>query len=380
MNWVECGTLFLSALVSTAVFVPLAKRIALRCKAIDYPSSRRINTRPVPRLGGIAMFAGLVVALAVLLVGIRFWGWQSPFTPHPNLSVNYVGVAVGVAVMFAVGVADDVKDLRPKLKLAGQIVSACIVAGSGLLLSSIYNPFGGSFIEFGWLSYPITVFYLVAFANIINLIDGLDGLAAGIAAITGITIFSFAVLTNRPDATFLSVAIVGVCIGFLLYNFHPASIFMGDSGSLLLGFSLGVVSLFAVARSALFVSLLVPILAAGVPIIDTALAIMRRKRSHRPIDEADKGHIHHQLMKAGFSHQATVMIMWGWTAILALCAVLITEIHGFARIPILCVIIGVTAFAIVKLDLLEPVLRHHYNPREQNPESKEGKEQGPDGE
>ena len=107
---------------------------------------------------------------------------------------------------------------------------------------------------------------------------------------------------------------------------------------------------------------------------------MRRKRSHRPIDEADKGHIHHQLMKAGFSHQATVMIMWGWTAILALCAVLITEIHGFARIPILCVIIGVTAFAIVKLDLLEPVLRHHYNPREQNPESKEGKEQGPDGE
>lgn len=146
---------------------------------------------------------------------------------------------------------------------------------------------------------------------------------------------------------------------------------MGDSGALLLGFSLGVVSLFAVARSALFVSLLVPILAAGVPIIDTAFAIVRRKRSHRPIDEADKGHIHHRLMKAGFGQRATVLIMWGWTAVLALCAILFTEIHGLARIPIFCVLAGVTVFAIAKLHLLEPVLRHHYHPREKNPADKE---------
>lgn len=372
MNWLECSALFLAALVATVILVPAAKRLAVRFDAIDYPSARRVNTRPVPRLGGVAIFAGLVISLAVLLIGIQLWGWKSPFIPHPSLSVNYIGVAVGVAAMFAVGMADDVKDLRPKVKLVGQIIAACIVAASGLLLSSIYNPFAGNFIEFGWFSYPLTVFYLVAFANIINLIDGLDGLAAGITAITAVTIFAFAVLTNRPDAAFLSIALVGACIGFLLYNFHPASIFMGDSGALLLGFSLGVVSLFAVARSALFVSLLVPILAAGVPIIDTAFAIIRRKRSHRPFDEADKGHIHHRLLKAGFSQRATVLIMWGWTALLALCAVLITEIHGFARIPILCVIVGITVFAIAKLDLIEPILRHHYNPREQHPGNDDG--------
>ena len=371
VNWLECGTLFLVALIATATLVPVAKKLAVRLDAIDYPSARRVNTRPTPRLGGVAIFLGLTVCLAVLLSGMLFWGWPNPFVSHPSLSINYPGVAIGVAAMFAVGVVDDVKGLNPKPKLAGQVIAACIVAGSGLLLSSIYNPFEGGFIEFGWLSYPLTVFYLVAFANIINLIDGLDGLAAGITAITAMTIFVFAVLTNRPDATFLSVAVVGACIGFLLYNFHPASIFMGDSGALLLGFSLGVVSLFAVARSALFVSLLVPILAAGVPIIDTAFAIVRRKRSHRPIDEADKGHIHHRLMKAGFGQSATVLIMWGWTAVLALCAILFTEIHGLARIPIFCVLAGVTVFAIAKLHLLEPVLRHHYHPREKNPADKE---------
>lgn len=371
MNWLECSTLFLVALLATAIFVPLAKRLAVRFDAIDYPSARRVNTEPIPRLGGVAIFLGLAVCFAVLLIGTLVWEWPNPFVSHPSLSVNYAGVAIGVAAMFAVGVVDDIKSLNPKPKLIGQAIAACIVAGSGLLLSSIYNPFGGDFIEFGWFSYPLTVFYLVAFANIINLIDGLDGLAAGITAIAATTIFVFAVLTNRPDATFLSIAIVGACIGFLLYNFHPASIFMGDSGALLLGFALGVVSLFAVARSALFVSLLVPILAAGVPIIDTAFAIVRRKRSHRPIDEADKGHIHHRLMKAGFSQRATVLIMWGWTALLALCAVLITEIHGLARIPIFCVLAGVTIFAIVKLHLLEPVLRHHYHPRKKNPADKE---------
>ena len=138
---------------------------------------------------------------------------------------------------------------------------------------------------------------------------------------------------------------------------------MGDSGSLLLGFSLGVVSLFAVARSALFVSLLVPLLAAGVPIIDTAVAIIRRLRAHEPIDQADRGHIHHRLMQAGFSQRATVLIMWGWTAALSACAVLITELHGAWRIVVFLVVAALTAFGIVKLRLLQPVLLHHYNPR-----------------
>lgn len=364
MNWLECVVLLIVAIVATMLLVPVAKRIAVRFDAIDYPAARRVNMRPVPRMGGIALLGGLIASVIVLFIGCELFDWDSPFKPHPELDVNYVGVAIGVLFMFAVGLVDDAIDLKPKPKLLGQTIAACIVAASGVLLSSIHNPFGEGYIDFGWIAYPLTVFYLVAFANIINLIDGLDGLAAGITAITAATIFVFSILTGRYEAAFMSVALVGVCIGFLRYNFNPASIFMGDSGALLLGFSLGIVSLFAIARSALFVSLLVPILAAGVPIIDTALAIIRRKRAHKPIDSADKGHIHHRLLQAGFTQKATVLIMWAWTAALAICAVFITELEGFARIPFVIIIAAVTAFGILKLRLLHPVLLHHYNPRE----------------
>ena len=363
MDLVECLALFVLAALATMLLVPLAKRLAVRLDAIDYPSARRVNKDPVPRMGGVAMLGGLVVALLAVFLGMRLLGWADPFVPHPSLAVNYVGVGVGVLFMFGVGVADDIYDLKPKTKFAGQVVAACIVVASGLLLSSIRNPFGAGFVEFGWFAYPLTVFYLVAFANVINLIDGLDGLAAGITAISSLTIFVFAVLTNRPDAAIMSIALAGVCAGFLRYNFHPASIFMGDSGALLLGFSLGIVSLFAVARSALFVSLLVPLLAAGGPIIDTTLAIVRRMRAHKPIDQADSGHIHHRLMETGFSQRATVLIMWGWTAALALCGVLITRLGGYARIAVFLVAAGITAYGILKLRLLNPVLLHHYNPR-----------------
>ena len=363
MDWVEYLALFLTAALATVLLVPLAKRLAVKLDAIDYPSARRVNKEPIPRMGGVAMLGGLLVALAVVFLGVRLLGWPNPFVSHSSLSINYFGVALGVLFMFGVGVVDDVRNLKPKVKLAGQTVAACIVAASGLLLSSVHNPFGPGFLEFGWFSYPLTVFYLVAFANVINLIDGLDGLAAGITAISAFTIFVFAVLTFRLDAAIMSIALAGVCVGFLRYNVHPASIFMGDSGSLLLGFLLGIVSLFAVARSALFVSLLVPLLAAGVPIIDTALAIVRRTRAHRPIDQADSGHIHHRLMDSGLSQRATVLVMWGWTAVLALCGVLITRLDGYGRIAVFCVAAVVTAYGVLKLHLLDPVLLHHYNPR-----------------
>lgn len=203
----------------------------------------------------------------------------------------------------------------------------------------------------------------MAFANIINLIDGLDGLAAGICAISASTIFVFAIITHRYDAAVFSIALAGACVGFLRYNFHPASIFMGDSGALTLGFALGIVSLMAIARSALFVSLLVPVLAAGIPVLDTAFAIIRRVRAHKPIDAADKGHIHHRLLQAGFSQRKTVLIMWGWTLILALSGIFITETTGLMRIPFLAIILGVTLYMVLKLRLLDPVLLHHYHPR-----------------
>lgn len=363
MNWLEYAVLFLVAGSVTIALVPAVKRLAVRLDAIDYPSARRVNMLPIPRLGGVAILGGIIAALIVLGLGMTFLGWDNPFAPNDDITPNYVGVFIGILFMFGVGAVDDVVDLSPKVKMLGQIIAACIVAGSGLLLANIHNPICEGYIEFGWVAYPLTVFYLVAFANIINLIDGLDGLAAGITAISAATILLFAVWTDRPDAAVFSVLLLGACIGFLKDNFYPASIFMGDSGALLLGFSLGIISLFAVARSTLFVSLLVPILAAGVPILDTFFAIVRRKREHRPIDVADKGHIHHRLMRAGFSQRATVLIMWGWTIMLSACAIVITVADNLVRIPIFLVAAGVTVYAIVKLRLLGDALRHHFNPR-----------------
>lgn len=373
MDWLEYGVLFAVAAVVTIALTPLARKLAIKLDAIDYPSARRVNMLPIPRMGGVAIFGGILAALAVAGFGVYAFGWVDPFIDYNGIEVNYWGVLLGTVLIFLVGAVDDVVDLNPKAKMLGQIVAACVVAGSGLLFSSIHNPFGEGYIEFGWVAYPLTVFYLVAFANVINLIDGLDGLAAGITGISAITILLFAVLTGRFDAALFSVVLVGVCAGFLKSNFFPASIFMGDSGALLLGFSLGVISLFAVARSALFVSLLVPILAAGVPILDTFFAIVRRKREHRPIDEADKGHIHHRLMRAGFSQRATVLIMWAWTALLAACGVIITWADNLVRIPIFLIACAVTAYAIVKLRLLGDALSHHFNPR-RKPELREPQE------
>ena len=226
MGWIEYIVLFAVAALFTIALVPLARRIAVRFDAIDYPSARRVNMLPVPRLGGIAMFGGAIAALVALQCGIMFLGWPNPFVSHDGMEVNYLGVAIGVVFMFLVGAVDDVVDLNPKLKMGGQVVAACIVAGSGVLLSSIHNPIGEGYIEFGWVAYPLTVFYLVAFANIINLIDGLDGLAAGITGISAITIFTFAVLTHRPDAAVFGIILIGICAGFLKWNFFPASIFM----------------------------------------------------------------------------------------------------------------------------------------------------------
>ncbi|MDO5334692.1 MAG: MraY family glycosyltransferase [Coriobacteriia bacterium] len=365
MVWIEWTILFLVTVLATLLLVPLVSKLAIKLDAVDYPSARRVNTRPVPRLGGVAMVGAMAVALAVYILGVYLLGWHNDFLKFRNeWSVNVPGVALGVVFMFAVGVVDDIVQLKPKPKLLGQIVAACIVAGSGLLLSSFHNPLpAGGYVELGIWAYPITVFYLVAFANIINLIDGLDGLAAGITSISVITIFVLCVVTNALAAAMLSVVLLGACLGFLRYNFNPASIFMGDSGALTLGFLLGIISLFGSARTAMLVSLLVPVIAAGVPIMDTMVAIIRRKRAHRPIGEADKGHIHHRLMQAGFSQRATVLIMWAWTAALALCALIMMEFDGPLRLGALLVVAGLTAYGILRLKLVHPALMHQYAPR-----------------
>ena len=353
-----------AAFATTYVLVPAVKRLAIRLDAVDYPSKRRINTRPIPRMGGLAVFAGLVVACILQIVGTWNWGWPSALVPHPSMSLNYPLLAVSFCLITAVGAIDDVISLRPRAKLAGQIVAASVAAAGGLVIGSVVNPFvPGAYIDLGWLAYPITVVYLVAFANIINLIDGLDGLATGISAIAAFAMFGFAALSGRGDAAALSIALFGSALAFLRFNFHPASIFLGDAGSLLLGFALGTISLLSVSRTAALTSLLIPLIVAGVPILDTLSAIVRRKRAHVSIGQADKGHIHHRLIQEGYDQRQAVLLIYAWCILLALGATVINQVPVEARIFIFILLLVCSAAFAMRLHLFEPVLRHHYNPK-----------------
>ena len=353
----------LAAFITTFACTPLAKRIAIRLDAVDYPSKRRINTTPIPRMGGIAVFVGLIVALVVQLVGTWYLGWPPVLIPHPSMAINYPMLGVSFLLIFLTGAVDDVVSLRPKAKLAGQLAAAICAVASGMAIHTVANPFGADYIHLGWAAYPITVVYLVAYTNIINLIDGLDGLATGISAIAAISMFSFAILAGRVDAAALAIALVGCCLGFLPYNFHPASIFLGDSGALLLGFALGTISLLNVSRTAALTSLIIPLIVAGVPIIDTFSAIIRRMRAHVSIGQADKGHIHHRLIQEGYDQRQAVLLIYLWCILLALGAAAINQVDIVLRVVIFVVLLLCSAAFAMRLHLFEPVLRHHYNPK-----------------
>ena len=353
-----------AAFLATFACTPLAKRLAKRWGAIDYPSKRRINTVPVPRLGGLAVFCGLIAALIVEIAGIKLLGWPPVLVPHPSMTISYPLLAISFLIIVVTGAIDDVKQLSPKMKLAGQLLAACVAAAGGLLIGNIVNPFSaGTYIELGFLAYPITVLYLVAFTKIIYLIDGLDGLATGIAGIASLSMFSFAVLSGRGDAAALAIALFGACLAFLRYNFNPASIFLGDSGSLLLGFALGTISLLNVSRTAALTSLIIPLIVAGVPILDTLSAIVRRTRAHVSIGQADKGHIHHRLIQEGYDQRQAVLLIYAWCLLLSIGAVVINQTGVELRIVIFIVLLVSSAFFAMRLHLFEPVLRHHYNPK-----------------
>ena len=361
-SWVPYLMLFLVGLVVTVLTTPLAKRLAQRCNAIDYPSARRINTKPIPRMGGVAIFCGLAAALVTQYAGTVFLDWPTAFVPHHSLNLNYPLLGVAALVVFLTGVADDIWSLKPLQKFLGQTLAACIAAAAGLLIGNIVNPFGPGELSLGWFAYPITVVYLVAFANVINLIDGLDGLAAGITAIASLSLFVLTTLSHRPDAAALAIALAGCCIGFLRYNFHPASIFMGDSGSNTLGFLLGVTALLGVTRTAAVTTLIVPLIIAGVPILDTFAAIVRRLRGHVSISQADKGHIHNRFIERGFDQRQTALAIYAWSILLSVGAFAITQVSAEVRIVIFLVLLVVSVAFMRRMHLFEPVLRHHFGP------------------
>ncbi len=317
----------------------------------------------MPRMGGIAMFMGVLVALLFELVGGVAFDLISLYHSSRMLDVNYVGVLAGLSIVCLVGAIDDVKSLKPCTKLLGQILGACVIVASGVLLASVKNPLAYGFIEFGWFAYPLTVFYLVAFMNVINLVDGLDGLAAGIVAIASFALFMIAIDKFRLETAMFAIVLLGATLAFLRYNFAPANIFMGDSGSLFLGAMLGVISLLGVIRSSTAVMLAASLIIAAIPIVDTFAAIVRRLKNHQPIQQADAKHLHHKLLREGFSKRTSVLIVYAWTAFLSLGAYMISSMSGMRVFIVFAVLAAVSFVILLKLGIFEPVLRHHYNKR-----------------
>ena len=297
-----------ASFVISLLLTPVSIKLAPRVGAVDVPKDeRRMHTKPIPRFGGLAIFLGTVIAILITV----------------PLNAKVVGILIGGAFIFLVGIVDDSKGLSAKTKLLAQIIAALIVFFTGTKIAFFHIPLAGAA---GYIYLPpvlvgiFTVIWIVGLTNTINLIDGLDGLAAGISLIASLCIAYAAYLNGNPVTSILMLAVSGAAAGFLPYNFNPAKTFMGDCGSLFLGFMLASISI-ETMKSTTIIVLLIPVLCLGLPIFDTLFAIVRRKLNGRPIMEADKGHLHHRIMDRGMGQKRTVIILYVISGILGICAV-----------------------------------------------------------
>lgn len=318
---------FFIALIMTYLLTPLAKRIAYKIGAIDVPKDgRRVHTKPMPKLGGLAIYLSTMITItgAVLLDKIPF-------------DKSLVAIMLGGTVIVVVGIIDDIKPISAKFKFVAQIVVAIILVMGNVTISFVENPFiqGFSPIHLDILAIPATIFWVVGITNTVNLIDGLDGLAAGVGGIASLSMFFVAsnLIIQYPIyasiygvVMIMSAVLAGASFGFLPHNFNPARIFMGDTGSLFLGYMLSVISITGVMKRVTIVSVILPILILGLPIFDTTFAIIRRVMNKRPISEADKGHLHHRLLERGLTHKQTVLTLYVICIALGSLAVILTGV------------------------------------------------------
>ena len=319
----------LVAAVVAFVATPLVRLGALRFDAIDHPNDRKVHAHPTPTLGGLALLLGVVVAG---LVASQMHEFEAVFTA----SSEAYGILLGGVIIFALGVVDDLRDLPAPAKLAGQVFASGILFLSGVKMQFILLP-GGAYNLSDDVSVLVTVLWLVAMINAVNLVDGLDGLAAGIVAIAAASFFVYTydfdvrgLYADVPTAPLAAIIIVGVSLGFLRHNFHPARIFMGDSGSMLLGFILGATTVAGIGHAPqvdltvpgsqvffAYFPLVIPLMVIALPIVDALLAIARRARRRRSVFHADKEHLHHRLMDLGHGHRQAVLVMYLWSALAA---------------------------------------------------------------
>lgn len=292
---------------------PLVRIIAFKIGAVDQPNQRKVHKELMPRMGGLAIYLSCVFTYLIL-------------TFFLNVPTNHMilGLFMGSTVIVFVGVIDDRFQLRPLYKLLGQLVACYFLILFDIKLHEIHLPFVSDAISLGYLSIPITILWVVGITNAVNLIDGLDGLAAGISSIAAFTFFVVSLMLGSLSLAVVSLVLFGSLLGFLRYNFHPAKIFMGDTGSLFLGFVLATISLMELKKIGV-ISFLFPIIILGIPIGDTIYAIIRRKLNRQPISKPDKKHLHHCLIDLGFSHRQTVLIIYCVSIFFSILAVISTS-------------------------------------------------------
>ncbi|AKG03884.1 undecaprenyl-phosphate alpha-N-acetylglucosaminyl 1-phosphate transferase [Salimicrobium jeotgali] len=312
------------------IVTPLVKKLAVYIGATDKPDPRKVHKVLMPRLGGLAIFISFIIGYFLFM----------PPTPI------FWPVLFGAAIIIITGVWDDLRELSAKWKLAGQILAAAVVvyAGEGVVVTFVNIPFTDNTLEFGMFSEIITMIWIIAITNAINLIDGLDGLAAGVSSIALLTISGMAITMGNVFVVFAGLMMLGSTVGFLIYNFYPAKIFMGDTGALFLGFMISVLSLLGFKNVTLF-SFVIPVIILGVPISDTVFAIVRRKLQNRPMSAPDKSHLHHNLLNLGYSHPETVLVIYTISALFSLAAVVFSQATLYGAL----LVIG---FLILMLELL----------------------------
>jgi UDP-GlcNAc:undecaprenyl-phosphate/decaprenyl-phosphate GlcNAc-1-phosphate transferase len=293
-----------AAFLIVLVLTPAVGRSARYLRLIERPREGERDRPAIPRLGGLALFLGVLVpSLAFLPLG-----------------GNLRGVLLGAAVATTVGAIDDFRHLNWWQKLSGQVLAAAIPTWFGVYVHTFTFPVVGVHQLPTWVGVPMTVLAIVAVMNMVNFLDGLDGLAAGVCAISGFTFAVIELSLGRPGVAILAAIVCGACLGFLRHNFYPARIFMGDSGALLLGYTLATISVEGLLKTAALATLVLPLLVLAVPVLDTSFVVAKRLRSGQPIYVADARHLHHRFMRVGFSERRTVLYLWAWCTTLALAA------------------------------------------------------------
>ena len=299
---------FLVALIAT----PVVKSLAFKVGAVDVPKdNRRMHDHPIPRMGGLAIYLGFLLSVLLFL----------------DLNAQMRGMLLGATIIVVLGIFDDIYALGAKLKFLIQIGAALVAVLSGNVIETLSNPnvFSSNlYWDLGWLSIPVTVLWIVAITNAVNLIDGLDGLACGVSTISSMTLLVIALVVSEGDVALLMAALAGGCIGFLPYNMNPAKIFMGDTGSTFLGYILAVVSVNGLFKFYTIISFAVPFLMLGLPIFDTCFAFIRRIAHGQSPMHADRSHVHHRLIDMGFNQKQAVAVLYIISGILGLSAVVLT--------------------------------------------------------